>query len=317
MTTDQILPRAVAIVGPTASGKSRFGMTLAQRFDLPILCCDSVQIYRGLDIGSAKPSAEDRRRVAHHLLDLVDPSAAFSSGEYARAAHAQLVKGPGVFVGGTGFYLRGVAWTYSGAGASQPKLDDPRRAAFVAEHDALEAREPGATYRRLQAVDPEIASTIHPRNVVRAQRALWLCEEAGMPVSQLRRRDPPRKRVELLLIILDPGVEAVDRAIDDRCDAMIEAGFVAEVEKLYRAGYDARHKAMRSLGYKQLLSHIDGDLSLDEAVGAIKSETRRYARRQRTYFRTQFTGARTLQIAQPTNFPFSEVEAHLRGGSSR
>ncbi len=277
------------------------------------MCCDSVQIYVGLDIGSAKPTAEDRGRVPHHLLDLVSPGEVFSSGEYARAAHALLTDGPGLFVGGTGFYLRGVQWTYSGSGAHSQR-DDPKRLAFEQLWEETEKREPGATYRELQRVDPETAALVHPRNFVRALRTLWLCEQAGMPVSALRRLDPPRKRVELLLVVLDPGVEVVDRAIDRRCDAMIEAGFVAEVENLVRAGYDTRHKAMRSLGYRQLLHHLAGDTSLDAAVAEIKYETRRYARRQRTFFRTQFSGVPAIHISTPEACPWSEVQAFLRGG---
>ncbi len=314
--TSEALPRAVALVGPTASGKSRFSIELAQRLEAPILCCDSVQVYRGLDIGSAKPSLADRNRVPHHLLDLVEPSDAFSSGEYARAALQHLSKCPGIFVGGTGFYLRAVHRTYSGTDRQNPQVDDPKRRAFEVHWEAREAEQPGATHCELQRVDPETAALVHPRNFVRALRTLWLCEQAGMPVSALRRLDPPRKRVELLLIVLDPGVEVVDRAIDRRCDEMIEAGFVAEVENLSRAGYDARHKAMRSLGYRQLLSHLAGDMSLAAAVDAIKSETRRYARRQRTYFRTQFSGVQALHIASPEACPWSDVQAFLRGGDS-
>ena len=304
-------PRAVAIVGPTAAGKSALALELAERSQLPILCCDSVQVYRGLDIGSAKPSAEERRRVRHELLDLVDPDVVFSAGEYARLARAQLERGPAIFCGGTGLYLRAAGWTHSGheptseqtvQAEAEPRKPDragaepdteggdhgAARDRFEAEWMDREARDAGAIHRALTARDPETAAGIHPKNVVRALRGLWLCELHGEPVSAVRRRDPPRPVVDLLLIVVDPGVAAVDAAIDRRCEAMLTHGWLAEVEKLVAAGYDARHKAMRSLGYRELLDHLAGRTTLEQASEAIKSATRKYARRQRTFFRHQF-----------------------------
>jgi len=374
------LPRALAIVGPTASGKSRLAVWLAERLGLPVLCCDSVQVYRGLDIGSAKPGPELRARVPHKLIDLVAPDAEFSAGDYAAAAHVELARGPGLFAGGTGFYLRAVGWTHSGgdvadaergaqrsgaiaathredvadasargaageagraagtsggatgeagreaAGTSGGAADEvgreagtrggevargggpvaeAGRAEFTARWEAAERAAPGAVHAALSRVDPETARAIHPRNVVRALRALWLCEAHGQPVSRVREVDPSRPRARLGLIVLEPAVDALDRAIDARCDAMMRAGFLAEVEMLRRAGYDARHKSMRSLGYRQLLEHLEGHLSLADAVAAIKLATRHYARRQRTYFRHQLaahdvsgaSGAVALRIA--------------------
>ena len=291
------LPRALAIVGPTASGKSRLAVWLARRLGLPVLACDSVQVYRGLDIGSAKPDAQLRARVPHALIDLVAPDAEFSAGDYAAAALAEVGAGPALFAGGTGFYLRAVGWTHSGG--PEGDADDPARAAFTATWEARERDEPGVVHAALSRADPATAATIHPRNVVRAVRALWLCEAHGRPVSAVRAADPPRPRLDLALVILEPEPAALDRAIDARCDAMMRAGFVAEVEMLREAGYDARHKSMRSLGYRQLLDHLAGHLSLADAVAAIKLDTRHYARRQRTFFRHQL-GQAALRISVPT-----------------
>lgn len=280
-------PRVLAIVGPTASGKSRLAVWLGERLGLPLLCCDSVQVYRGLDIGSAKAGPEQRARVPHHLIDLVDPDVAFSAGDYAAAALAQLARGPGLFVGGTGFYLRATAWTGSG-GDGDGAPEDPARAAFTAGWEARERETPGAVHAALQRVDAATAAAIHPRNVVRSLRALWLCETSGRAISEVRAADPPRPRLRLGLVMLEPPVADLDRAIDDRCASMLRAGWVDEVEMLRRRGYDARHKAMRSLGYRQILDHLDGRVRLDEAQADIQRETRLYARRQRTYFRNQF-----------------------------
>ncbi|PCC66520.1 tRNA dimethylallyltransferase [Nannocystis exedens] len=300
------LPRLLAVVGPTASGKSRLAVALAERLHLPIFCCDSVQIYRGLDIGSAKVDAATRERVPHFLLDLVDPDAEFSAGDYQEAAWQLLARGPGLFTGGTGFYLRAVARTYSGAELADVPASDPRRAAFTAQWEAREREHAGAVHAELQRRDPQAAAAIHPRNVVRALRALWLCEAHERPVSLVRAEDPPRARARLAAVVLEPEFAALDRAIDDRCDAMIRAGLVAEVSNLVAAGYDSRHRSMRSLGYRQILDHLAGQ-SLGDAVAAIKQETRRYARRQRTYFRHQLTADRTLAVSRPI-WSLSQVE---------
>ncbi|MEZ4382824.1 MAG: tRNA (adenosine(37)-N6)-dimethylallyltransferase MiaA [Nannocystaceae bacterium] len=308
------LPRALALVGPTAAGKSRLGLAIAERFGVPILCCDSVQVYRGLDIGSAKPSAAERARVRHELLDLVDPDQRFSAGDYATLAHRALERGPGLFVGGTGFYLRSAAWTASGG--EEGDADPAAREAFMAQWESAEARTPGVIHAELTRRDPETAAEIHLRNCVRALRALWLCEVYGRPVSAVRREDPPRLRVDLGLIVLDPGVAIVDAAIDRRCESMLAAGWLGEVEKLLRAGYDARHKAMRSLGYHQLLGVAEGRTDLPAAAASIMAETRRYARRQRTYFRTQLPAPWRVDIDDPAAAPWEAIGRFLAGGSA-
>lgn len=314
------LPRALALVGPTAAGKSTLGLELGERLGLTIHCCDSVQVYRGLDIGSAKPGAAERARVPHALLDLVDPDREFSAGDYARAAAASVGEGPALFVGGTGLYLRAAAWS-QGEAPDDRSREDPTRRAFEATWSAREQGSPGAVHAELQRRDPETAAAIHPRNVVRALRALWLCDRHGRPVSVVRREAPPRPRLRLMMIVLDPGVTIVDRAIDRRCEAMLRAGWLDEVEMLRAAGYDARHKAMRSLGYHQLLDVVLGRSSLEAATAAIKAETRRYARRQRTYFRNQIAAEVRVDLEAPGACPWPLLqrfvdEALEQGGAA-
>ncbi|MFO7566152.1 MAG: tRNA (adenosine(37)-N6)-dimethylallyltransferase MiaA [Enhygromyxa sp.] len=327
------LPRAVAIVGPTAAGKSGLALALAERLGRSILCCDSVQVYRGLDIGSAKPSAQERRRVPHELLDLVDPDQPFSAGDYGRLAREQLERGPAILCGGTGLYLRAAGWSHSGDLSEGTRAGDERgaearsrdrggedhrreRETFEQLWMSREASEQGAVHRALGQRDPETAGAIHPQNVVRAVRALWLCELHQAPISLVRKRDPPRPLLDLLMIVLDPGVATVDEAIDRRCEAMLTRGWVAEVEKLVAAGYDARHKAMRSLGYRELLDHVAGASSLDQATRSIQRATRKYARRQRTYFRHQFRDLlpmdRIVHIEHPADCPVARIEEFLQ-----
>lgn len=317
----------MAVVGPTAAGKSALALEIAGRLGLGILCCDSVQIYRELEIGSAKPSPAERAQVPHSMVDMVDPDQVFSAGQYGEQARAQLGShGRGIFCGGTGLYLRAAAWSHSGSGSGSGSGDSPRnadrgdvdpspRAAFEAFWMSREGGEAGAVHAELRERDPETAAGIHPHNVVRALRALWLCEHHQEPISVVRKRDPPQPLIELLMIVVDPGVAALDHAIDDRCEAMLTRGWLAEVEKLCAAGYDERHKAMRSLGYRELLDHLNGRSSLEQATEAIKRATRKYARRQRTYFRHQFrdllSAEQIVHIDHPDACPKARVDAFL------
>lgn len=310
--------RAIAIVGPTAAGKGELGREVARRLGRAVFVCDSVKVFRGLDIGSGKPSAEVRAAIPHHLVDLVDPDADFSAGDYARAAWSTLVETPGVFVGGTGFYLRATAWTQSApsmrdGGREPAHVDappgDPARIEFDAHWRAREAVEAGSIWRALERVDAPTAAAIHPANLARILRALWLCERHGAPLSAIRAIDPPSPRLSLLLVVLDPGPDRLAERIERRVDAMLAAGWRREVEMLRAAGYHAGHKAMQSLGYRQMLELVEGRADLASVRAEIIAATRRYARRQRTYFRHQFPGALVHTIATPSACPWDAIEA--------
>lgn len=310
------LPHAVAVTGPTAAGKEQLGVAIAERMGRAVLVCDSVKVYRRLDIGSAKPSAEARQRVPHHLLDLVEPDHAFTAGDYASAAREAFDRTGGIFVGGTGFYLRAAAWSQTEAPerADLPP-DHPERLAFERVWQQAEQRRPGATWSALNAADPVTAASVHPNNFVRVSRALWLCEVHGAPISDARREDPPRPKMQLLLVVLDPGVEAVDRRIAARVDRMLADGWLDEVEALLRAGYDERYKSMRSLGYRQLLEVVRGRTSLAQARDEIERATRHYARRQRTYMRHQLPAHRVVHLRDPRDCPWDDLAAFLDASS--
>lgn len=314
---DHDCPRVLAIVGPTASGKSRLGLEAAQRLELPILVCDSVKVYRRLDIGSAKPSSAVRATVPHALLDLVDPDQVFSAGDYARAAHAELARGGGIFVGGSGFYLRAAGWTHSASDDEGVAIgpDDPERIAFEDAWRAREATEPGVIHGALLALDPETAAEIHPRNLVRGLRNLWLCHIHRGPVSQVRRENPPRARLRLMVLVCDPEPSALAALIEARLDRMFSAGWLQEVEQLVADGYDARHKAMRSLGYRELLDVVAGRMDLGAARERILHATRQYARRQRTYVRHQLPADEIIRLRNPQDCPWDRVVAFLGHGT--
>lgn len=303
----------LAIAGPTAAGKSALALQIAQQHRLDLVCCDSVQIYRYLDIGSAKPSQADRQLVAHHMLDLIDPDDSFSAGDYARLALPIVQSRPVVVCGGTGLYLRALAYSHSGDdGRGDVARVDPARAEFEASWQVREAETPGSAHRALLQVDPVTAAQVHPNNLVRCIRSLWLCHWHGEAVSGLRQRDPPRPRFNLLVVVIDPGQELLAAWIAQRCYRMIASGWVEEVEMLRRAGYDAAHKACTSLGYRQLFEHVEGRCTLDEATKAIIAATCQYARRQRTYLRHQLPGATLLPVRQPSEVPMERIGEFLQ-----
>jgi tRNA dimethylallyltransferase len=278
-------PPVVAVLGPTASGKSALGLELAARLGGEILCCDSVQVYRGMDIGSAKPTAEERSRFAHHMLDVVSPDQQFHAAAWAEQASvvirqaAERERLP-IIVGGTGLYYRALV---------RGLFEAPRPDAEIRARHQAEAAEHGipALHERLATIDPPAAAKILPGDLVRISRALEVYEQTGVPISELRRRQattPPRLRV--FSVLLDYDMDFLRPRIVARVERMLEAGLLDEVRALRAAGY-AKSRAMLALGYKQLVAHLDGGSTLDEAVSEIKSATAAYARRQRTWFRRE------------------------------
>lgn len=280
-------PRVLAIVGPTASGKTGLAVELAERFGLPILGADSLQVYRHLDIGSAKPTIEERRRAPHHLIDLVDPDAPFTAADYAahgrRLIEALEVSRPGgppgaLLVGGTGLYVRALTRGLVPAPSAPPEVRARLAAAVAADPDAARARLAGA--------DPETATRLPPADRVRLVRALEILETTGQPPSALRKAHRfGETPFDLLTIALRVPVADLDRAIAVRVDRMLAAGLVDEVRDLHARGYGPDLKPMRALGYRQIGDYLAGRLTLSGAAEAMRIETRRYAKRQRTWWR--------------------------------
>ena len=276
--------RLVIILGPTASGKTELAVRLAEHFGGEIVNADSLQIYRGMDIGTAKPAPELRRRVPHHLIDRVDPDWDFSASDFRREAGRAIAdihgRGKKVFlVGGTGLYikalLKGLADTPSGGGAIRTELEETARANGAAE-----------LLRRLAEVDPETAGRLHPNDRVRIIRALEVYLQTGRPISQFRSEHGfAGDYYDHLKIGIAVERSELYRRIDERVERMIEEGLVGEVEGLLSAGFDHRLKSLRSIGYKEICAHLRGECPLYEAVQLIKRDSRRYAKRQLTWLR--------------------------------
>lgn len=275
-------PPLVVILGPTAVGKTQLSLELAQRFAGEIVSADSRQIYRGLDIGTAKPSPAEQALVPHHLLDIRAPDAPLSLAEYQQLAYAAIDaihrRGRLPFlVGGTALYLRAVV-----EGLRLP--DAPPDPALRAELEAFAAAEGAdALHARLQALDPATAEKIDARNVRRVVRALEIVLTTGRPKSELEGAEPPPYRIRQIGLHMPRA--ALYARVDARVEAMVAAGLVDETRRLLEQGYPSHLPALTSLGYREITAHLRGEMSLEEATERIKIETHRFVRHQMTWFR--------------------------------
>lgn len=281
-TNDERPSSLVVIVGPTAAGKTALSIELAEAMGGEIISADSRQIYRGMDIGTAKATAEDRARARHHLLDLVAPDQVLTLAEYQGLAYDAIVgilkRGRVPFlVGGTGQYIHAVieGWRIPEV-APQPELRaELEKKANVAGAEAL--------HDWLATLDPVAAARIDYRNIRRVIRALEVCLVTGRPITEQQRKNPPPFAI-LQIGVTRPRPELYAR-IDARVDQMIEAGLVAEVRRLVDAGYSFDLPAMTGLGYRQIGEHLLGEATLEEAIARIKQGTRRFVQQQYNWFR--------------------------------
>jgi len=277
--------KILVIAGPTAAGKSPVALEVGVRFRAEIVSADSMQVYRYMDIGTAKPSADERCRVPHHLIDILDPDEIYSAGLFC--THARAVIGAieergnrAVVVGGTGLYIRALISGLIGPGpvnsAVRTRLQE-------------EAARSGSTrlYQRLEQMDPMTARQVHPRDIFRIVRALAFYEETGIPVSVARTRHGFREcAYDVLTIGLTRNREELYRRIENRVDQMMTLGWKEEVERLLDMGYDGGLRALQSLGYRRLVECLGGRYEIAEAVALTKRDTRRFAKRQMTWFRS-------------------------------
>lgn len=277
-------PRVVVITGPTASGKSALGIDLALYFGAEIVNADSMQVYRGMDVGTAKPTVAERKEVPHHLLDVVEPNEDFDAAKY-RSLAVPLLRDiesrekVGFVVGGTGLYIKSLL----GGLVKCPPADPQFRQEL---HRRWEERGPIHLYEKLKRLDPESAWRIHPNDRVRIIRALEIIHGTHKPLSALLRRHGFRDRAfQNLKICLDMDRKTLYDRINQRSLEMVEAGLVSETEALLMKGYTPDLKAMKSLGYRHMVKFLEGAIGLDKAVRELQRDTRRYAKRQLTWFR--------------------------------
>jgi tRNA dimethylallyltransferase len=276
-------PKIIIICGPTGIGKTAVAIDLAQHFNGQIIGADSMQIYKYMDIGTAKPTAEEQNRVVHHMIDIVEPDETFDAARYASLARAKIFAlsqqsmTPFV-VGGTGLYIKALLYGLFNAAVSDP---DVRRR--LKEEGAVHGSE--YLHARLGRLDPETARRLHAHDTYRILRALEVVETTGKPISRHHREhgflEQPFRSLKIGLnmdrAILYEGINA-------RVDAMISAGFVDEVRNLLARGYPVDLKSLQSIGYRHMIDYIEGRLSWEECTRTLKRDHRRYAKRQLTWF---------------------------------
>ena len=279
------MDRIICIVGPTASGKTKLSVALAQHLDAEIISFDSMQIYRGMDIGTAKPTMEERGGIVHHMFDVAEPTEDFSVSRYVEMADAcvqdLLSRGKTVIlVGGTGLYVDSLI-----AGREFAPYPSTGRREELEKRVQEEGIEP--IYEELRAIDPEAAEQIHPANHKRVIRALEVFLETGKTFSEHNRQTqliPPK--YDPIWVGLDyQNREALYARIDQRVEEMFAQGLVEEVQALLQKGISPKATSLQAIGYKELIAYLEGNSTLEQAKEDIQRSSRRYAKRQRTWFR--------------------------------
>ena len=304
------LPLLVILLGPTGSGKTALSLALAERFQAEIVSCDSVAVYRGMELGTAKPTPEERARVPHHLIDVAEPHQPFTAGAYSRLAREALQKIKArerlpIVTGGTGLYLRAL---------TEGLVAGPERREDLRDRLRQSAERYGSRWlgRLLARLDPASAARIHTNDTPKLIRAIEVCLAVRQPMSRVMGRDP-LTGFRLLRIGLNPSRAALYERLNQRCTAMFTAGLVEETRELL-----ARYgpvKALDSLGYRQALCVLDGSLNQEEAVKAAQQGHRNYAKRQMTWFRRE-PGAHWIERFGDEAETLREAAELIRGAAA-
>ena len=279
-----LLQKCWFVSGPTAVGKSALSLLLAERLDGEIVALDSMTVYRGMDIGTAKPSRVDREQVPHHMLDLIDPHEEYSVAQYVETAErvcSAIVERGRVplFVGGTGLYLRSIL---------RGVFDGPPADWALREQLTRDTREFGANWlhEQLAARDPEAAARLHPNDQRRVIRAIEVVETTGLPISRQQQQTPlPEADRPRHVYWLEPPRDWLYDRINRRVEAMIESGLVGEVRTLLNREPPPGRTARQGLGYKEVIEHLEDSVSLDETIDRVQTRTRQFAKRQHTWLR--------------------------------
>jgi tRNA dimethylallyltransferase len=301
-------PPLLIILGPTAVGKTKLSLDLARDYNGEIVSGDSMQVYRGMDIGTAKATPEERALVPHHLIDICDPDRSFSAAEFQELAHASIVdiasrgKLP-MLVGGTGLYIESLCYGFEFVAAGS---DEAYRAGL---NDFAETLGDEALHDRLRAVDPASAERLHPNDRRRIIRALEIEHLTGKPLSEHLLGQKRESPYECCFVGLTMERSVLYKRIEQRIDAMLEEGLIDEVRRLLGAGYTRDLVAMQGLGYKEIAAHLCGETTLEEAVYLLKRNTRRFAKRQLSWFR-HMSDIHWFDCTNPENFFEQERYIH-------
>lgn len=282
---EQSQKKVLVITGPTATGKTRIGIELAKRLNSEIILADSRQVYKLLDIGTAKPSREERQEAVHHLIDIVFPDQTYSAGAFARDAKTKIdqILNRGklpIIVGGTGLYLKALTKGLFEGPAADPELR--KRLNQEAEQYGLHN-----LYKKLQELDPVTTARISAQDRIRIIRALEIYELTGQPISFWHTRDQHSSEYRFITFGITMNRNALYQRINNRVDRMMQAGFLDEVQNLRNLGYSFELPALRTFGYMDILHHLQGEVELKVAVEKFKQKTRNFAKRQLTWFRHQ------------------------------
>lgn len=274
--------RVIVIEGPTAVGKSELALQLAERLETEIISADSRQIYRGMDIGTAKPTPEEQRRVRHHLIDIIDPDQVYSAGQFAhetRACAERMIKAGMIplLVGGTGFYVRAFLNGLFESPMIPPDVRERWRV-WAEQH-------PGEAHRKLETIDPESAGRLHPNDIHRILRALEVAEATGITLGEHWRRQSAEHPISALRIGLQQEREILYQRIDARCETMLHKGLLDEIETLRKNGYALQSPGLKTVGYCEYWPYFEGGAALETCLAQAQQHTRNYAKRQLTWYR--------------------------------
>ncbi|RAV20539.1 tRNA (adenosine(37)-N6)-dimethylallyltransferase MiaA [Paenibacillus contaminans] len=313
MTLSHAKPRLLVLVGPTAVGKTALSLEIAKSFGCEIISGDSMQIYRGMDIGTAKASPEERSVVPHHMIDIHDPDHSFSAAEFQERAHQLITEitergGLPFIVGGTGLYVESLCYGFQFTDAGWDEPFRNAQQAFLEEHGEE------ALHEKLRQTDPASAERLHPRDHRRIIRALEVAHVTGKPLSAHLADQKKESPFDLCLVGLTMDRAILYKRIEERIDVMIEQGLVEEVKGLLARGYNRSHISMQAIGYKEIIDFVEGNTDYERAVELLKRNTRRYAKRQLSWFR-HMHDIQWVTVEEASNFSdvLQQIHAIIAG----
>lgn len=293
-------PKLLVLLGPTAVGKTKLSLEIAQKFGCEIISGDSMQVYRGMDIGTAKASIAEQQLVPHHLIDIHDPSYPFSAAEFQERVKDLILdihsRGKLPFiVGGTGLYIESVCYNYQFTDVSMDESFRQEQEAFAMEHGDE------ALHQKLREIDPGSADRLHANDRRRVIRALEIYHVSGETMSDHLASQKKESPYELCIIGLTMDRALLYERIEERIDAMMQEGLIREVQSILAAGCPKQAISMQALGYKEIVSYLEGELSLEDAVTLLKRDTRRFAKRQLSWFR-HMKDIHWVDVTETANF---------------